>query len=231
MNDELVKRLRTICPENYYHPMDFAYGAQQVMHEAAYVIERLSQIVDAIPHVCECCVGCEVEPGGGCDSAFVLSPKRAKEYLRKSRWTPVTEQLPEAERKSYWICTDTGYQCECRWTNNQFGIGESDEWSWSLLDIPQYQRVVAWMPLPSPYEPPKEEDDAEFEKMAVVLEEHNRICDACKFQHEGCSGGVHGGPNGPIYPPCTDGKANEYLDKKLLAIVYEELQKEKEEDI
>ena len=76
-------------------------------------------------------------------------------YLPK--WIPVTERLPKAERKSYWVCTDTGYQCECRWTNDRFGIIESDEWGWKIFDIPQYQKVVAWMQLPCPYEPPKEE--------------------------------------------------------------------------
>ena len=75
----------------------------------------------------------------------------------RQRWIPVTERLPKAERKSYWVCTDTGYQCECRWTNDRFGIIESDEWGWKIFDIPQYQKVVAWMPLPCPYEPPKEE--------------------------------------------------------------------------
>lgn len=73
------------------------------------------------------------------------------------KWTPVTERLPEAERKSYWVCTDTGYQCACRWINNRFGVRESDEWDWSIFDIPQYEKVIAWMPLPESYEPPKEE--------------------------------------------------------------------------
>ena len=77
-------------------------------------------------------------------------------HEREPKWIPVTERLPEAERKSYWVCTDTGYQCECRWTNNRFGIGESDEWGWNIFDIPQYQKVVAWMPLPESYEPPEE---------------------------------------------------------------------------
>ena len=72
------------------------------------------------------------------------------------RWIPVTERLPEAESKSFWVCTETGYQCECRWTNNRFGIRELDEWGWCLFDIPPYQKVVAWMPLPCPYEPPEE---------------------------------------------------------------------------
>ena len=73
------------------------------------------------------------------------------------KWIPVTERLPEAERKSYWVCTDTGYQCECRWINNRFGVIELDEWGWSIFDIPQYQKVMAWMDLPEPYKPPKED--------------------------------------------------------------------------
>lgn len=81
----------------------------------------------------------------------------AIEELSKPKWIPVTERLPEREKKMYWVCTDRGYQCECRWTNNQFGIRESDEWGWNIFDIPQYQKVVAWMSLPDPYEPPKEE--------------------------------------------------------------------------
>lgn len=68
------------------------------------------------------------------------------------RWIPVTERLPKHEKARYWICTDTGYQCECRWTDNRFGMGNlSGEWGWSIFDTPQYSKVIAWMPLPSPY--------------------------------------------------------------------------------
>ena len=68
------------------------------------------------------------------------------------KWIPVTERLPKKESKSYWVCTDTKYQCECRWTNNIYGIGESDKWGWKIFDIPQYTKVVAWMPLPPSYQ-------------------------------------------------------------------------------
>ena len=67
------------------------------------------------------------------------------------RWIPVTERLPKKENKSYWVCTDTKYQCECRWTNNIYGIGESNDWGWKIFDIPQYTKVIAWMPLPEPW--------------------------------------------------------------------------------
>lgn len=67
------------------------------------------------------------------------------------RWIPVSEKLPEEEKRLYWVCTDTGYQCQCRWTNDIYGLGESDRWGWKIFDIPQYQKVIAWMPLPEPY--------------------------------------------------------------------------------
>ena len=63
-------------------------------------------------------------------------------------WIPVSERLPKKERNMYWVCTDTECQCECRWTNNIYGIGESGHWGWSIFDIPQYSHVTAWMPLP-----------------------------------------------------------------------------------
>ena len=107
------------------------WALNKTLDEAANVIESVSKIYQMIAEVYE-------------------------SEVAKQKWIPVTEQLPEVERKSYWVCTNTGYQCECRWTNNQFGIGESDEWGWSIFDIPQYQKVIAWMDLPEPYKPPKE---------------------------------------------------------------------------
>lgn len=67
------------------------------------------------------------------------------------RWITV-ENEPPKECRSYWVCTDTGYQCQCRWTNDIYGFGESDRWGWSIVDIPQYTKVIAYMPLPQPYE-------------------------------------------------------------------------------
>ncbi len=75
---------------------------------------------------------------------------------KKHEWISVNDRLPENRQSRYWICTDTGYQCECRWTNNPFGLGESSEWVWSIFDIPQYTRVTHWMLLP---DSPIEEDN------------------------------------------------------------------------
>lgn len=73
------------------------------------------------------------------------------------QWIPLAERLPEPERKSYWICTDTGYQCQCRWTNiNNFWVNLTTAWHWHIADPPQYSKVIAWRPLPEPYEPGKE---------------------------------------------------------------------------
>ena len=67
-------------------------------------------------------------------------------------WIPVSERLPDAEKKIYWVCTDSGYQCQCRWTNvNHFWTNLTTDWHWHIMDVPQYSKVVAWRELPLPY--------------------------------------------------------------------------------
>lgn len=71
---------------------------------------------------------------------------------KKSGWTSCREKLPKAEKRSYWICTDTEYQGMCRWTNsNPFWAGRETDWHWNIFDIPQYTTIVAWRELPEPY--------------------------------------------------------------------------------
>lgn len=67
-------------------------------------------------------------------------------------WIPCSERLPDEEKGTYWVCKDTEYQCECRWTNvNHIWTELTTNWHWHIMDIPQYTKVIAWMPLPEPY--------------------------------------------------------------------------------
>ena len=68
------------------------------------------------------------------------------------KWIPYSEITPKDKEKSYWVCTDSGYQCECRWTNaNHFWTNLTSDWHWNIFDVPQYSKVIAWMELPEPY--------------------------------------------------------------------------------
>lgn len=63
----------------------------------------------------------------------------------------------------------------------------------------------------------------DFKMMVEAVIDHDRLCDACKYQHDGCNGGVSGGPNGPVYPPCADLEPESYVDDDYLREVYEEI--------
>lgn len=172
MYDELVKQCRDcidcLCGEcKYEHlqkPGNFVQCMNALLGEAADAIEELSKLADAIPHVCECCVGCELEKkNGGCDNAFVLSPKRAMQYLIKPRWIPVTEHLPEEMDRS---CG--GWSAEIRpsddvlvWLSSE--NRQSVAWyshtynEWTTVDentVYCFEEVTHWQPLS---QPPKEE--------------------------------------------------------------------------
>lgn len=68
---------------------------------------------------------------------------------RPQEWIPCSERLPEEKEGVYLICTDYGYLCSCRWTNDVYGLGANkwSAWGWCRLDVPQYSTVVAWMDL------------------------------------------------------------------------------------
>ena len=66
-------------------------------------------------------------------------------------WILCNERLPDAEKKIYWVCTDSGYQCQCRWTNiNHFWTNLTTDWHWHIMDVPKYSKVIAWKSLPKP---------------------------------------------------------------------------------
>lgn len=75
-------------------------------------------------------------------------------------WISCKEKLPDKEEKTYWVCLDGGGQCQCRWTNNIYGIGVIDnKWGWKRVDLPQYSEVVAWMPLPKVFKENEHENN------------------------------------------------------------------------
>lgn len=87
------------------------------------------------------------------DEAFFM----AITALQQTAWIPAEDEPPK-QKKTYWICTDSGYQCECRWTNvNPFWTDLTTDWHWCIGDVPQYSKVVAWKPLPEPYKGGDEE--------------------------------------------------------------------------
>lgn len=112
-----------------------------LLHRAAKAIEELSMKLHG-------------------DEAAIAGMKREIERMvraDKPRWIPVTERLPEKKRASYLCLTDGGYCKQVRWTNSIYGLVESDNWGWSIFDVPQFSHVTHWMPLPPAPEPPKEE--------------------------------------------------------------------------
>lgn len=60
------------------------------------------------------------------------------------QWIPCSKRLPEKIEKDYWVCTDFGYQCPCKW--RKYPSKRGDFWTWHL-----HAHIVAWMPLPEPY--------------------------------------------------------------------------------
>ena len=108
-----------------------------------------------VSNLSACTVFGRSEEGMATAKELIQVIKKLPSVQPEQRWIPCSERLPEKKRKTYWVCTDAEYQCECRWTNNRFGFGESDNWGWSYFDVPQYTEVIAWMPLPEPYKEDK----------------------------------------------------------------------------
>ena len=42
--------------------------------------------------------------------------------------------------------------------------------------------------------------------------EEGRLCNVCYYAYDGCTGGVKGGPNGPIFPACTESDYEIFID-------------------
>lgn len=137
MYDDLVKRLREI-PEEFGNTWNFAFACQQAMHEAADAIEELS----------------------------------------KPKWIKIESRPMDDEERKYYS-EHYGYDLDdneaviycCQLPENGQEVLVCNEYGHIWLDTfdddPDYgvgfetngdmDRLVAWMPLPKPYEPTEEE--------------------------------------------------------------------------
>lgn len=66
------------------------------------------------------------------------------------------------------------------------------------------------------------------EQIDFLLEKRDELCSACVYNADCKGGGVRGGPNGPIYPPCADG--DDCIDDEHLFEVCVEIMVEEEEE-
>ena len=75
-----------------------------------------------------------------------LTPKEIERLKEQHRWIPVEERLPEA-RKDVLVCVKTGWILVA-W----YGSG-GKRWHISPSDVGTlHENIVAWMPLPAPYQ-------------------------------------------------------------------------------
>lgn len=75
-----------------------------------------------------------------------------KALEREPKWIPVTERLPE-EGLTVLILAENGHI--------EFGQRDENKWEWLAESIADYwteaEEVIAWQPLPEPYEESDEE--------------------------------------------------------------------------
>lgn len=106
--------------------------------------EQAVQILSSMRNMMLDQYGCPIS-----DAVFAFD--KAIEVLsadRPQEWIPCSERLPSEEKAIYLVCTDSEYMCSCRWTNtNPIWTDLTTDWHWCIFDIPQYTKVVAWMPL------------------------------------------------------------------------------------
>ena len=63
------------------------------------------------------------------------------------------------------------------------------------------------------------------EQMDFLLNRRDEPCSVCKYNHDCNNGGVRGGSNGPIYPPCADKREiidDDKLSEACVEIMIEE---------
>ena len=91
---------------------------------------------------------------------FEETVKSAPTVDAEPRWIPCEEKLPEQEEKVYLVYLEDGHICDCKWwCRNLISLEPTEQWRWDILDLPQYGRVLAWMPLPEPYDGERKDNE------------------------------------------------------------------------
>lgn len=154
------------------------YGATFRQHEIIDIIEKLpsAQPEQSIAQgryvdLCEYFKDCSDQ-----GRSILNDRKEFKSWLDRMKWHVMEcdklgrelEKLKSAQPETHDKRTET-HACDC--VSRQDAIGTvkhmrevcdtddiNDYYEWKIFDIPQYSHVVAWMPLPKPYQAERRED-------------------------------------------------------------------------
>ena len=158
MYEELVKRLREPCQyENCVLCKEAADAIEELIREYDSIAASLTESVELVRKLNKQIEELQKQVAYWQAQLTKSMCGETLAELEKPRWVSVTERLPEEKPASYLCLTEGGYCKEVRWTNIIYGLVESDNWGWSIFDVPQFSHVTHWMPLPPAPEPPKEE--------------------------------------------------------------------------
>ena len=152
----LRSEIYVYMPKEWLIPMSDALdmAIKALSTDYAVGVDSTGRFVKASEVFCDrnICIANEYN-GIGCDECEVTKSQEPK-------WIPVSE--PPKELGTYLIQTDgEPYMCQCRWTDvNPFWTDYKTKPHWNIFDLPQYSKVVAWMPLPKPYKPQERSEDA-----------------------------------------------------------------------
>lgn len=122
--------------------------------------------------------GTGAERGGWADGwcraidAAISLLEKAPTVEPKSQWIPVTERLPEDYDERFYMCVVENHESDPPMylqylENTGFGLWNNvfDEHTLGFIDSVfstneelGYEKVLAWMPLPEPYTPEREEN-------------------------------------------------------------------------
>ena len=112
-------------------------------------------------------------------------------------WIPVTERLPEAENmyqppEQRYFCQLEAYGERKFCVLSRLKGAVSPFWDWYGVAVRDHE-VIAWMPLPEPYEEADRKTEPTISKMEQVKDEpqtERSACDTCQWYNSGIPCGV-----------------------------------------